>query len=339
MVETDLPVSVTPSATEIYPWHDGLWASLTRDLARLPHALLLHGQAGLGKQGFARRLALNLLCLEPDSAHAACGRCKNCQLFAAGNHPDFQLITPLEDSRTIIVDQIRALAEFVAFRPHTAARKVVVIAPAEAMNLNAANSLLKVLEEPPAGSFLILVTSQRARLPATIRSRCTHILFSAPERAQALAWLKSSGGNQQGIELLLEQARGAPLLAAEYARTGWLAQREQFLRDVTALRAGRETPLACAARWKGQGAAALAWLYGFVADLIRITLADDQTGLTNPDQFSQLQILEKSINLNELYVFLDAVSEAKNLLTGPLDELLLLEDILIRWHHLRVPIG
>jgi DNA polymerase-3 subunit delta' len=207
------------------------------------------------------------------------------------------------------------------------------------MNLNAANSLLKVLEEPPAGSFLVLVTSQRARLPATIRSRCTHILFSVPERVQALTWLKSSGGDQQGIDLLLEQASGAPLLAAEYARNGLLAQREQFLRDVAALRAGRETPLACAARWKGQGAAALTWLYGFAADLIRIALVGDQVGLTNPDQFSQLQILGKSINLNELYVFLDAVSEAKNLLTGPLDELLLLEDILIRWHHLRVPIG
>jgi DNA polymerase-3 subunit delta' len=339
MGKTDLPVSVTPSVAEVYPWHDGLWISLTRDLARLPHALLLHGQAGLGKQIFARRLAHSLLCLEPDSALAACGRCKSCQLFAVGNHPDFQLIAPLEDSRTITVDQIRALAEFAAFRPHTAARKVVIIAPAEAMNLNAANSLLKVLEEPPAGSFLILVTSQRARLPATIRSRCTHILFSAPDRAQALAWLKSSGGDPQGREVLLGQASGAPLLAAEYARTGLLTQREQFLRDAAALRAGRETPLACAARWKGQGAMALAWLYGFVADLIRLTLAGDQDGLTNPDQFSQLQILKNSINLNELYVFLDAVSEAKNLLTGPLDELLLLEDILIRWHHLRVPVG
>ena len=182
--------SVTP---ERYPWHEALWSMLSRQLDQLPHALLLQGRPGLGKHDFAVQLAQALLCERPQ-AGAACGQCHGCHLFGAGAHPDLAGVGRLEDARNITVDQIRALGEFMSLRPHTATRKVVIISPADAMNLNASNSLLKLLEEPPPGSMLLLVTSHPARLPATIRSRCTRLLFRLPAPSVGQAWLQIQAG-------------------------------------------------------------------------------------------------------------------------------------------------
>ena len=142
---------MTDPVAQHYPWHDTIWASLTARLERLPHALLLQGAVGLGKLSFARRFAATLLCAQPDPETAACGRCHSCQLLAAGNHPDLRQLAPAEDRRGIVIDQIRELGAFFALRPHTSARKVAILAPADSMNLHAANSLLKILEEPPLG--------------------------------------------------------------------------------------------------------------------------------------------------------------------------------------------
>ncbi|HSW52736.1 MAG TPA: hypothetical protein VLG93_05865, partial [Sulfuricaulis sp.] len=139
------------TAPERYPWHGALWSALARQFEQLPHALLLQGRPGLGKHDFAVQLAQALLC-EQARDGMACGQCHCCRLFAAGTHPDLAGVGLVEDAKSIAVDQIRALGDFLSLRPHTAARKVVIISPAEAMNINAANSLLKLLEEPPLGS-------------------------------------------------------------------------------------------------------------------------------------------------------------------------------------------
>jgi DNA polymerase III subunit delta' len=317
-----------------FPWHASTWAGLTRDPARLPHGLLLHGAAGLGKRELALRLAARLLCLAPADGDA-CGTCRSCELLLAGAHPDFVLVGPLEDSRFITVDQVRELAEFLALRPHTATRKAIVLHPADALNVNAANSLLKILEEPPLGSFLILVTDKPARLAATVRSRCTQIALPLPSRQQALAWLASGPDLGADPAVLLDLAGGAPLRAVEFARGGFLEQRRQLLDDVIALREQHGSPLTCAARWKTIGTrAALAWFHGMLADVVRVGVAGAAARLANPDLRSRLQELGKDLHLNKLYEFIDVVSESLQQLSGPLDELLVLEDILIRWNRL-----
>ncbi len=321
----------TPSL-EIYPWHAPLWAMLTADPARLPHALLLHGPAGLGKEAFARRLAAGLLCGRPASGLAPCGRCHGCQLMVAGTHPDLMWVAPEENRRGIVIDQVRALGAWLALTPHTATRKLAVVCPAEGMNLNAANSLLKILEEPPSGSLLLLVSHQPGRLPATVRSRCHKLAFMIPEHGSALTWLEHRVEAAAG--LLLGLAGGAPLRAQALAHDGFPATRTALLKDLDELRTGRASPLDCAVRWKGIGVeSCLVWLAGFLADLIRCRMDDESASrVANPEVRDFLSNDKNMLDLNGLFVYLDAVYDAINgLKSGGLDEGLLLEDMLIRW--------
>ncbi len=330
MTESEATASAAGTAAlEIYPWHDAVWTAIAQCLDRLPHALLLRGQRGLGKQAFALRLARALLCSQTGAD--ACGSCHGCLLLAAGTHPDLALIHPLEDSKVIAVDQIRALGDFLSLRPHTAAHKVVIVSPAEAMNLNAANSLLKVLEEPPLGCIIMLVTSHGARLPATIRSRCVEIPFKPPARNMALTWLGTRPQTEDQPASLLEYAGGAPLLAVALAQSGFLANRAQLLRDIQALSQGQEDPLSCAARWKTVGAEiCLAWMHTHISGLIKIGMTAS-SGVPEAVALDAATKNKYSISYNKLYNMLDVISESRRLLSGPLDALLVLEDILIRW--------
>ncbi len=324
---------MTPdTVADLHPWNRAQADRLTTDLDRLPHALLLAGAEGLGKNAFAWHLARRLLCTQPTPDAQPCGNCHSCRLYQAGTHPDVTRIAPEEQGKAILIDQIRALADFLQLKPHSAPSKVAVIAPAEAMNLNAANALLKMLEEPPAGSYLILVGAKLHRLPATIRSRCTRLDFPRPERHTALAWLQSQGGNPTDAELLLDLADGAPLRALELKRTDYLAQRRQLMDDIASLAGPQPDPIACAARWKTLGAArCLVWLEAWVADRIRLRMAPGTKIRTNPDARERLQAPQKQLDLKQLFDFLEILAESRNLLGGPLDELLLLEDVLIRW--------
>ena len=345
---------------ERYPWNEDLWSILAQQFERLPHALLLHGRPGLGKHAFAVQLAQALLCARPQ-AGVACGMCQSCQLFMAGTHPDMHVLQPeaiaesAEDlggqyavrypasdkkreraSADITIYQIRCLIEDAQTRPFVGNRKVVLLSPAEAMNINAANSLLKLLEEPPRGSMLLLVTSHPARLPATIRSRCSHILFKSPGRTAGLAWLQlRTGGKAEPAAGLLELAGGAPLLAKSLIEEGFPEIRAGLLKDLDDLRSGREEPVACAARWKGVGARhCLGLLHGFVSDLIKAGLGVSGPTLANPEGIVPLNRDKYKYKLSELYKFIDVIHEYYRLLGSPLDELLMLEDVLIRWARL-----
>lgn len=309
-----------------YPWHDRLWEGLTRDLARLPHALLLHGAPGTGKRDLAARLAEVLLCAATDVGVRPCGRCRSCLLLDAGTHPDLLVVQPEGESHYVTVDQARAIGSFLALRPHTATHKVVIVQPADAMNMNAANSLLKVLEEPPLGSILILVSDQPARLPATIRSRCTRLLCSPPPTTEALQWLQEQGIGPTDASGLLAMAGGAPLQARALAHDGFLAQDRQLRVDVADLLEGRADPIACAGRWKTVGAErCLAWLHRWVSEEIKNCMGVGLAGVSTR---------ENTLRLKRLYDLFDAISETQRILSGPLDELLILEEALIRWSRL-----
>jgi DNA polymerase-3 subunit delta' len=303
-----------------YPWHDAQWATLTGDVSRLAHALLLHGPTGLGKNAFALRLARFLLCLDRRDA-SACECCRSCNLFRAGNHPDLLCVRPLEDSKQIVVDQIRAVIEFLSFKAHTSRFKIVILAPAEAMNMNAANSLLKALEEPPAGSLFVLVASHPARVPVTIRSRCTQLAFGAPPRPQAAAWLRSQSGIADP-EALLAQAGGAPLAAAALAEADIGAIQAKLKADLEALARAKADPVVCAESWKLHGVElCLDWLQHQVGARIRARVTAQPLG----DGKSL------SISIIDLFHFLDMVSMARRQLGSGADETLILEQLLIRW--------
>jgi DNA polymerase-3 subunit delta' len=207
----------------MHAWNEHILDSLALRAERLPHALLLFGPRGVGKLALAERIAQLLLC---EGQKKPCGACDGCRWFLGGNHPDFRRIAPeslwLEKpekpSIVIKVEQVRELSEFLYIRSHRAGRRVALVHPAEDMNENAANALLKGLEEPPAAAVFILVSHRPAQLLPTIRSRCIAVPVPLPSRAVAAEWLA-----QQGVkdpQRWLAYAGGAPLRAVEHAAQG-----------------------------------------------------------------------------------------------------------------------
>lgn len=216
------------------PWQIAQWQGLVERLEsqHLPHALLLHGTAGIGKGKLARLLALSLLCETPQQ-FLPCGQCKACQLFAAGSHPDFFLADAAYGIRTdededsaksrktkksvtpgkqIKIDCIRDLIYFGNHAAHQGGRRVAIIEPAEWLNHNAANALLKTLEEPGEGLYIILVSHQPSRLLPTLRSRCQALLCQTPSSQQSVAWLCQHISKERA-EAALALTHQAPLRA------------------------------------------------------------------------------------------------------------------------------
>lgn len=223
----------------MHPWNQPIFDSVKRMLegGRLPHALLLHGPRGVGKLELAERIGQLLLC---EGQNRPCGKCEGCRWYLAGTHPDLRRLEPealakvpeiegeegeeaaepsskkKKPSLDIKIEQVRALADFLNLRSHRGALRVALIHPAEEMNPNAQNALLKGLEEPPAGAVFILVSHRPHRLLPTVHSRCVKIPVPIPSAEAGVAWLKSQPGGQDASRWLAF-AGGAPLQALKYA--------------------------------------------------------------------------------------------------------------------------
>jgi len=318
------------------PWHADPWARVLamRGRGQLPHALLLHGRAGLGKQRFASRLAGSLLCEAPGEEGAACGRCRSCELYGAGTHPDFLILEPEDEGKDIPIDRVREMTQFAALKGSQGVFKVIVLGPAERMNRHAANSLLKTLEEPPANTVLLLVSHAPSLLPATVRSRCQKLAFGTPSRESSGPWLAERVPPDTEVDTLLRLASGSPFHALDLARSGALVQRAAVLKDVRALAAGRADPVAVAAAWNGLGLAdALHWLYGLVSDLIRLKHGAVSSQIVNRDAEADLQPLSEALEFKLLFKVLDKCLESRRSLErhSNLNPQFQLEDIAITW--------
>ncbi|MGH8530596.1 MAG: DNA polymerase III subunit delta' [Nevskiales bacterium] len=261
--ETPAGVTNAPAAEEL-PWHQAQWRAVARALKadRLPHAWLIHGGAGLGKRRFARVLAQVLLCPEVKihaQALAPCGRCASCRQFAAGLHPDFLELQPEEDSREIKIDQVRELIGRLQLSKHHGLRKVALLDPAEALNRNAADALLKTLEEPPPGTHLLLIGERIGLLSATLRSRCQRLSFIRPDASSALAWLSSQG--LADAQYSLAAAEGAPLRAQALAGSDVLNRQHAWDQQLAALICGKGDLVQVADSWSKEPAQEwLSWL-------------------------------------------------------------------------------
>jgi DNA polymerase-3 subunit delta' len=221
------------------PWQVETWQQLLPLVAAatLPHALLVAGPQHVGKQHFLFALGALLLCEDP-SAGIACGECRNCHLLNAGTHPDALIVSTEEDSRVIKIDQIRHLIDFSVRTPSISARKLILIGPAEAMNINAANAVLKCLEEPTDSTLILLYSHQPSALPATIRSRCQTLTMAPPAVPQSLAWLDQATGSSDISAQLLAVSNDRPLLAMDYFLRDELTQQLALQAGVDALLTG-----------------------------------------------------------------------------------------------------
>ncbi|MGA9393774.1 MAG: DNA polymerase III subunit delta' [Azonexus sp.] len=236
--------------------HKDVWDKLQSQRDRLPHALLICGQRGLGKYELAQAFAKSLLCENPLQGSLSCGKCLACNWFEQGNHPDYRLLQPqaLADdseseegkkkaSQQITIDQVRGLDEFFNIGTHRAGLRIIVVNPADAMNRNTANALLKTLEEPSPNTLFLMISSEPLRLLPTIRSRCQAVPLSLPPTAVCEAALMQEGLVKAGQWLAL--AGGSPGVAMELAASGnggWL---ELLTRRLAA--AGDLEPLGLAA--------------------------------------------------------------------------------------------
>jgi len=233
-----------------YPWQAEQWQQISDQFIaeRCPHALLFSGSEHVGKGQFALALAQLVLCNASLGGYA-CGACKTCKLFAAGSHPDLLLVEPEEAGKAVKIDQIRHVNNFVANTAQQSGWKVVIVSPAEAMNVNAANALLKSLEEPSPETLLILVCHQPSQLPATIRSRTRILSFPVPPLSEALDWLTqvaTSGDNDP--EYLLDQASGRPLLALKLIESDLLDEKINFSELLNEVASNELSPLVAAER-------------------------------------------------------------------------------------------
>lgn len=265
--------------TLVHPWHapslERAWAALDRGA----HALLITGAQGLGKSQFASALAAARLCHRRDERRQACGRCESCRWLSSGTHPDLQVLEPIADedaegaragqpsigarSKPISVDQVRAMTESLGLTAHRDAGKVVIVRPANALNVAAANALLKSLEEPPPGVLFLLVSDRPALLLPTVRSRCQLVAVRLRDREEAASWLRSQSMAQPDLQLAL--SGGAPLQALAIAADPAWQRRTDVLRALLDIEAD---PVRIAERFRELAPAlALNWLQRLTYDL------------------------------------------------------------------------
>jgi len=324
---------------QVYPWQQKQWARLGDAFVqdRIPHALLLAGPSGLGLEHFAGCLAARWLCTEPVANHA-CGQCRACLLFIAGNHPDMVRIEPEEAGKQIKVDAIRELIHFIQLSSQSGRGKIAVIAPAEAMNRSAANSLLKTLEEPPAGSTFVLITHQPAFLPVTIRSRCQRLDFAPAHDDATLQWLaKEISADASSAVDLLALSRGRPLLAMTLTENDTVTRQGQVLSDLGKLGGGSSDVTVTAQRWHDLGAAQVfEWLQLLLAGMARLKITGTlQTG-TASTLTRDLQRLANRLDLHALIRGYELALRNQRAITGPynLNQMGLLEEFIVYWQTL-----
>lgn len=331
-----------------FDWHSTLWDTRFR-AGGLPQSILLTAMRGTGESAFAERVAVSRLCAQPATNGDACGVCDDCRWFAAGTHPDFRRLDPeyAQDAESAVVeeesasgerdkkrarvqisvDEVREAADFLRLVAHRGRARVVLIHPAHAMHIAAANALLKILEEPPPGALFLLVTSQPARLPATIRSRCVTIALPKPTASQAAAWLRAAG--LQDTELALAQVGGAPAAAASLGERYW-AVRESLMPFLS----GRDPSwLDAAARIVDTDLAHLVhllqtWCWDLMSTRIHGSVRYHR------DRSAELGRTAPTIGPTELADFARKLTGAKRLVGHPLNPKLFAEDLLMSYSQL-----
>ncbi len=213
-----------------------------------------------------------------------CNHCRSCRLFLAGSHPDFSRAIPTATGKSIAIEKVRELHTFLHHTSQFGGAKIALLAPAEKLTLNAANSLLKTLEEPPLGSLLLLVTAMAFQLPATVRSRCQRLVFQVPAPALARDWLAGRVENTAPLELLLNLSDGSPLRAESYSQNGSLVHRATLFAAFQNVIKGMADPVQTAKLWlQADVAENFRWLISWHMDMIRLKMMQHPPWLSNPD--------------------------------------------------------
>jgi DNA polymerase-3 subunit delta' len=319
----------------------------------LPHALLFTGTAGVGKQAAADALAMACNCQgaipefhaedrsgqDPANSSGAinpltviaCGECKSCKKIAAGNHPDIIRIKPA--GPFIKIDQIRALLQTLAMKPYEAITRVAILSDAQSMNAAASNALLKILEEPPQRSMLVLIADQKSDLLPTIVSRCQHVGFNPISNEKIAAWLKNKHGlEQQAADILAAMANGSFSKAQMMMKDNWLQHRKWVLDEMICLSQQPIARLLALAeklsKQEGRLAESLEIIKVWFRDLI--VGQYDAAKIINRDVADKVENASQKKNLTELLSKVDAVQKMQNRLAANTNLRMTMESLLIQ---------
>lgn len=341
------------------PWQERVYAQACDaiDRGRLAHGLLFCGPALIGKRLVAERLAARLLCGAGQGEPRPCGACRACRLDAAraqqdppatrpdgslvhpwgvSGHPDLMFVghawnekaSPPRMRTEIVIDQMRAIPERLALTPQYGGAQVVLVDPADAINHAAANALLKTLEEPHEGRYLWLLSTEPARLPATIRSRCQKLEFRLPPRDEAQAWLQEQGHPAKAAGEALDAARGHPGLAHAWLERGDLALRREVAGDLSQLADGRQAVVATAQRWTADEQTGLRLRFAAELALEQANAMANQpavAGLTDPARGRRLA------------AWFDAANRTRDLLRTTVRADLAVVELLLAWREGMAP--
>ena len=335
---------------QLYPWHQKNWQRLQKMGKSLPHALIFHGPEGTGIADFAEIWAKTLLCENRQGEEPACGECSSCRWFDQGSHPDFQRLTPdaldgesdsggadgeageetaakktKQASMKIPINAIRQLHDFVNITTHRGGFRIILIYPVETMTTEASNALLKMLEEPPAQTFFLLVTNQLGALLPTILSRCGKLAFPLPDRAEALAWLEQQ--QVKDAETWLAEQGGAPLAALEASETNLNAKEHALLLE--SLSAPRLAILLKTAEQLQRVPVrqSIIWVQRWLYDLVSQRQAD--TVRYHPRHQQVIKQLAPKADLQRLMAMVKQMADRRKTAEHPLVPRLVLEDMLM----------
>jgi DNA polymerase-3 subunit delta' len=318
----------------------------------LPHALLFTGTEGVGKQAAAVALAMACNCQRAlpeskadhrsgqDPANSsgkfnlitmdACGVCKSCRKIAAGNHPDIiriQSIGPF-----IKIDQIRSLLQTLAMKPYEAITRVAILSEAQAMNAAASNALLKILEEPPSRSMLVLTATQKSDLLPTIVSRCQNVGFNPIPKKKIASWLKDKHGiEQQPADIISAMANGSFSRAQMMVEDNWLQRRKWVIDEMDRLSLQPIARLFSLAEKLSKEKEALAQNLEIIKVWFRDLIINryDAAKIINRDVADKIENASRKNNLLDLLSKVDAVQKTQNQLAANTNLRLTMESLLI----------
>ena len=318
---------------QIYPWQHSLWQNLTTRFPNIGHGLLFYGKTGSGKEAFTQQFIAWVLC-QARQPQAACGQCTSCQWLAANTHPNYVYVSTNEENKKqnaqIKIEKIRDLLPFV--QQTGEGWRVIVIQPAEALNLASSNALLKTLEEPGEQVLIILLAQHYLKLPATIRSRLQHFALDriSPEQAQDYLQQALPNAGQSQYDLLMNLANHMPLQALDVANSEWLGRRAEFLQDWLKLVSQKNMPMQMATKWNK----ALAF-----TDFIQMFeyLLADVTAFKLAQQIKNIDLdfspLAQHYSLEYLFTLYSELQQSKQLLKQNVQSNLIVDQLLIKLMH------
>ena len=323
---------MSETTQKTYPWHNSSWDKfvMAKTQNHLPHALLISGMNGTGKLDFAKKVATSLLCTSPIN-NEACQNCKSCKTYHARANPDFMEIELLEGKQQISVDQIRKLSDFISYTRSFSAYRIILLNPVERMNTNAANSLLKSLEEPASNTVIILVASNLSRILPTIKSRCQLLTLPSPTTKQAISWIQQEKTNANPSELL-EMANGQPLTAIAITDED-IQSRGELANDLYSICMQEKSVTETAKNWeKFDHSTLLNWQITWIENNIKNNeLQSKIQSIKQGELSTTLAKLDKLLPSLEQWKLYEQLIAQKKYIHTSVNPLLFIENMLLLW--------